>query len=81
LGKAMELTNTTTGGASACAFIINSTTNAGYAAAPQEQVLAVWKNSEGILDKIGLKLQDAYSDAEITFSNVLLIFKVDTLTW
>lgn len=61
--------------------LINTTTNVGFASLPQEQLVGNWKMSDGKIQSLGVRLYDAYSGAEITWANLLLIFRAESLTW
>lgn len=66
------------------AFLINTVANNAdtpFAAKPTSDLIARWPNHDGQFTKMGIKLFNGYTNAAITWVNVLLIFEVHQLNW
>lgn len=61
--------------------IANQTTAAGYGSGSIKQLIGSWKLGDGKIHKLGLRLYDLYTGAEITWTNLMLVFKAKALTW
>lgn len=64
-----------------CIFLVNETEQTGFANAAEKMLIGEWKMSDASIDILAIRVFDAFTDLEVPFTKLLLIFEVEALTW